>query len=164
MTTRENKILLGIDTGGTYTDAVLFSHAQGVMAKAKSLTTKHDLAIGISGAIGTALEAFNGTPEEIALVSISTTLATNALVEGKGGSVGLVMIGFDEADMQKAGLATALGGDPVVFISGGHDVQGNERPLDMSPLDAFIAQHGDCLLYTSPSPRDKRQSRMPSSA
>ena len=143
MTTRENKILLGIDTGGTYTDAVLFSHAQGVMAKAKSLTTKHDLAIGISGAIGTALEAFNGTPEEIALVSISTTLATNALVEGKGGSVGLVMIGFDEADMQKAGLATALGGDPVVFISGGHDVQGNERPLDMSPLDAFIAQHGD---------------------
>ena len=23
---------------------------------------------------------------------------------------------------------------------------------------------GDCLLYTSPSPRDKRQSRMPSSA
>ncbi len=50
-------ILLGLDTGGTYTDAVLFDQAQeagsaaGVLATAKSLTTKHDLAIGLKGAI-----------------------------------------------------------------------------------------------------------------
>ncbi|MEL7429644.1 MAG: hydantoinase/oxoprolinase family protein [Pseudomonadota bacterium] len=139
---RENRILLGIDTGGTYTDAVLFSHAKGVMAKAKSLTTKHDLSIGISGAVDGALKAFAGDPQEIALVSLSTTLATNALVEGKGGSVGLVMIGFDQGDITKSGLAEALGEDPVIFLPGGHDVQGNERPLDLSGLDAFIATHG----------------------
>ena len=34
---------LGIDTGGTYTDAVLFDHDPGVVAKAKALTTRHDL-------------------------------------------------------------------------------------------------------------------------
>ncbi|MBW8320591.1 MAG: hypothetical protein K0M47_14900, partial [Rhizobium sp.] len=40
--------LLGIDTGGTYTDAVLYSETQGILAKAKALTTRHDLAIGIA--------------------------------------------------------------------------------------------------------------------
>lgn len=137
----ENKILLGIDTGGTYTDAVLFSDADGVIAKAKSLTTKHDLAIGISGSVDAVLEQFKGNIAEIALTSISTTLATNALVEGKGGSIGLVMIGFDEKDMEKSGLKEALAGDPVIFIPGGHDVSGNERKLDMSGLDAFIEEN-----------------------
>ena len=33
---------------------------------------------------------------------------------------------------------------------------------DTEPL--FTIQGSSCLLYTSPSPRDKRQSRMPSSA
>jgi len=45
-------IALGIDTGGTYTDAVLVEHETGrVLAGAKALTTRHDLAVGISGAI-----------------------------------------------------------------------------------------------------------------
>ena len=132
MVTSDNPLLLGIDTGGTYTDAVLFNHADGVMVKAKSLTTKHDLSIGISGAVDTVLDQFSGNISDIALVSISTTLATNALVEGKGGRVALVMIGFDEADMEKSGLREALGGDPVLFLAGGHDVQGNERPLDLA--------------------------------
>ena len=38
-------LYLGIDTGGTYTDAVLWSEAAGIVAKAKSLTTRHDLVI-----------------------------------------------------------------------------------------------------------------------
>ncbi len=140
MVTSENPLLLGIDTGGTYTDAVLFNHADGVMVKAKSLTTKHDLSIGISGAVDTVLDQFSGNISDIALVSISTTLATNALVEGKGGRVALVMIGFDEADMEKSGLREALGGDPVLFLAGGHDVQGNERPLDLAPLSQFLEE------------------------
>ena len=44
-------LLLGIDTGGTYTDAVLFSETHGVVAKAKALTTRHDLSVGIAGAV-----------------------------------------------------------------------------------------------------------------
>ena len=63
-------ILLGIDTGGTYTDAVLFDEEHGVMDSAKSLTTKHDLSIGV----GKAIEAVLPTDSSlIRLVSISTT-------------------------------------------------------------------------------------------
>ena len=137
-----DQILLGIDTGGTYTDAVLFSHENGVLAKAKSLTTKQDLAIGISGAVDAVLAQYNGNVSDIGLTSISTTLATNALVEGKGSSIALVMIGFEEGDVEKSGLKEALAGDPVIFIKGGHDVSGNERTLDMSALDDFIKEHG----------------------
>lgn len=131
-------VFLGIDTGGTYTDAVLFNRDKGVLAKAKALTTRHDLAIGISGAMDRILERYQGALADIRLVSISTTLATNALVEGKGSSVGLVMIGFEEADMEKADLKAALSGDPVIFLPGGHDVQGNARPLDLEKLGPFI--------------------------
>ena len=76
-------LLLGIDTGGTYTDAVLFDDSVGIIAKAKALTTRHDLAIGISGAVDRVLTQSGKAPALIELVSISTTLATNALVEGQ---------------------------------------------------------------------------------
>ena len=74
-------ILLGLDTGGTYTDAVLFDPQQGVLASAKALTTKHNLSIGLKGAIEKVLPHLpEGTrPADIALVSMSTTLATNAI-------------------------------------------------------------------------------------
>ncbi|NDH26460.1 MAG: hypothetical protein EBY35_09650, partial [Rhodobacteraceae bacterium] len=39
--------LLGIDTGGTYTDAVILREESEVIASAKSLTTREDLALGI---------------------------------------------------------------------------------------------------------------------
>ncbi|NGO51974.1 hydantoinase/oxoprolinase N-terminal domain-containing protein [Allomesorhizobium camelthorni] len=133
-------LFLGIDTGGTYTDAVLWSEAAGVAAKAKSLTTRHDLAVGISGAVGAVLEKAKVDPAAIKLVSMSTTLATNALVEGQGGRVALVMIGFSEADLARDGLKAALGADPVVFCGGGHDVHGNAKPLMLEELEAALPE------------------------
>ncbi|NVP54113.1 hydantoinase/oxoprolinase N-terminal domain-containing protein [Mycoplana rhizolycopersici] len=131
-------LLLGIDTGGTYTDAVLFSEESGVVAKAKALTTRHDLVVGISGAVEAVLEQAKAPVSAISLVSLSTTLATNALVEGQGGRAGLVMIGFGPEDLKRDGLGEALGNDPVLFLPGGHNVHGHETPLDMSPLDAAL--------------------------
>ena len=133
MTSPDNSLgplFLGIDTGGTYTDAVLWSEALGVVAKAKALTTRHDLAEGISGAVDAVLGKAGVAPTTIGLVSMSTTLATNALVEGQGGRVALVMIGFKPEDLGRDGLVQALGGDPVVFCPGGHDVHGNATALD----------------------------------
>lgn len=130
--------LLGIDTGGTYTDAVLFSETQGVVAKAKALTTRHDLAVGISGAVDAVLDQAKVPLSAISLVSLSTTLATNALVEGQGGRAGLVMIGFGPGDLKRDGLLEALGSDPVIFLPGGHNVHGGETPLDMSELDTAL--------------------------
>lgn len=140
MTTSQDAdaLFLGLDTGGTYTDAVLWSEASGIVAKAKALTTRHDLSVGISGAVDRVVAAGGIDPASIRLVSMSTTLATNALVEGQGGRVGLVMIGFGPQDLEKAGLAAALGSDPVLFLAGGHDVHGNAKPLDLASLEAEI--------------------------
>ena len=134
-------ILLGIDTGGTYTDAVLFDEESGrVVAAAKALTTRHDLAIGIHGAAKSVLDGSGVDPASIALVSLSTTLATNALVEGQGGRVGLVLIGFDEAAATRARIADALRGDPCVRIGGGHDAAGHRREtLDLPALDRALS-------------------------
>ncbi|MBV2187416.1 MAG: hydantoinase/oxoprolinase family protein [Rhizobium sp.] len=132
--------LLGIDTGGTYTDAVLYSETDGILAKAKALTTRHDLAIGIAQSLEEVIEASGVSIEAIGLVSLSTTLATNALVEGQGGRAGLIMIGFGPDDLKRDGLADALGSDPVIYLTGGHDVHGNETLLDLKPLEAALPE------------------------
>ncbi|MGB2492780.1 MAG: hydantoinase/oxoprolinase N-terminal domain-containing protein, partial [Candidatus Puniceispirillum sp.] len=89
-------LVIGLDTGGTFTDAALLDANTGtVLATGKSLTTREDLSIGLGGAISKILDAYDGNRLDIGLVSLSTTLATNAVVEGVGGRVCLIMIGFD---------------------------------------------------------------------
>ena len=67
---------LGVDTGGTYTDAVILRGEEEVVASAKALTTRHDLAEGIGEAVRSALAQAAVAPAEIGLASLSTTLAT----------------------------------------------------------------------------------------
>jgi N-methylhydantoinase A/oxoprolinase/acetone carboxylase beta subunit len=132
-------LFLGLDTGGTYTDAVLFDPDHGVLAAAKSLTTKHDLAIGLAGAMQGVLPAAGA---DIAMVGLSTTLATNAIVEGHASPICLLLAGYDLAALDRAGLRRALGSDPVVFIAGGHGPTGDEQqPLDLEAAAAAIAAH-----------------------
>lgn len=132
--------LLGVDTGGTYTDAVVIDEAADrVMASAKSLTTRPDLALGVGRAIDAAIAEAGVAPSQIAMVSLSTTLATNALVEGQGGRVALVFIGFDERELGRAGLMDALHGDPVIRLSGGHSHSGGEvAPLNLDALEEAL--------------------------
>ena len=133
-------LLLGIDTGGTYTDAVLFDEDQGLIAHAKALTTRGDLAIGIGEAIDAVLAQPDAPREEtaakIGLVSLSTTLATNALVEGQGGRAGLVLIGFGDKELGRAGLGQALGDAPYIALGGGHDAGGQTAAsLELASLE-----------------------------
>ena len=80
---------------------------------------------------------------DVALVSLSTTLATNALVEGQGGRVALIFIGFDTGDLDRGGLLQALNGDPVVQLPGGHNHAGVQTAsLDMAVLQAQIEHFG----------------------
>jgi N-methylhydantoinase A/oxoprolinase/acetone carboxylase beta subunit len=133
-------MLLGIDTGGTYCDAVLYDQTAGVEASAKALTTKHDLSLCIGEVMERVLAA--RTPEDVQLVSLSTTLATNAVVEGQGNPVCLILIGYEEASLQRASLAAAIGRDPLAFIAGGHGPLGDEQaPLDEDAARMAIAQH-----------------------
>ena len=135
-------VLLGVDTGGTYTDAVLIRDETTVIASAKSLTTRQDLAIGVGNAVRSVLETAQIAPEDIALASLSTTLATNALVEGQGGRVALIYIGFRGRDLEAHGLAEALKGDPALVLAGGHNHAGGEvQPLDEVALTSFLETH-----------------------
>jgi len=128
-------ISLGIDTGGTYTDAVLFEDGVGVIASAKSLTTRHDFSVGIGRSIDAVIDEADIESTRISLVSMSTTLATNALVEGHGGRVCLVLIGFDAATLTRSGLSGAMKDDPVLFLPGGHTAHGDEvTPLELGAL------------------------------
>lgn len=131
--------LLGVDTGGTYTDAVIIENEERVIASAKSLTTRHDLAEGIGKAVNAVLESSGVEPKDIALASLSTTLATNALVEGQGGRVALVYIGFKQGDLEKHGLNDALKGDPAIVLAGGHNHAGGQVvPLDIAALETWV--------------------------
>ncbi len=84
---------IGIDTGGTYTDAVIYDLSEHkLLASGKSLTTKEDLKTGIRNVL-------KELPHELlsscTSISLSTTLATNACVENKGGNGKLVLIGIE---------------------------------------------------------------------
>jgi N-methylhydantoinase A/oxoprolinase/acetone carboxylase beta subunit len=132
-------LLLGVDTGGTYTDAVLIRDEREVVASAKSLTTRHDLSEGIGKAVEAVLQASGADVAKIGMASLSTTLATNALVEGQGGRAGLVCVGFRDGDLAAHGLQEALAGDPALVIAGGHGHDGTEAALlDEAALLAWL--------------------------
>ena len=136
--------LVGVDTGGTYTDAAIIeASGHRVIASAKAITTKGDLAIGVVEAItrAVALLPQGLQPKDISLVSVSTTLATNAVVEGHGSAVGVVLIGFDAAMVARTGIAQAFPGMPVESVAGGHDHNGDPRlPLDLEALEVALSR------------------------
>jgi N-methylhydantoinase A/oxoprolinase/acetone carboxylase beta subunit len=147
-------IALGIDTGGTYTDAVLLDHDSGqVLATTKALTTHRDLALGIQAAIRQVFEpqasltghlAGEISPSDVGLVGLSTTLATNAIVEGQGSPVCLILIGYDRELIRKREFTDDLVTDNVIYLGGGHNIDGEEQqPLDEAAArSAILAQMG----------------------
>lgn len=124
------KHVLGIDTGGTYTDAVLYDpEDETVLAKAKAPTTHDNLSVGI----GESIDGLNITDGgAIDRVVLSTTLATNAIVEGKGRPTGLILIG----QIPKGELPTK----DVALISGKINIKGREvTPIDVDEMKKAVA-------------------------
>ena len=119
---------LGIDTGGTYTDAVLVDENQQIIAAAKCLTTRHDLTIGIGNALG---QLPAEILQNVSLVALSTTLSTNSVVEGRGPPVAVLLPGYRQQQIIKSGLLDIFDKNLVVALPGGHDAVGGEvEPLD----------------------------------
>lgn len=124
---------LGIDTGGTYTDAVLMDLKTGaVIEKSKALTTHSNLMNGITKSIDGLSPSYF---KDIKFTSVSTTLATNTTLEGKGYPCGLIMIGYT--------ISGDLPTSDVLEIRGGHDADGNELDdpsKDFDVLEEFIRE------------------------
>lgn len=133
------EIWLGLDTGGTFTDAVALRERR-VIASAKALTTHWDLSVGLAEAIRAVLGKLQPAEREhVALVSVSTTLATNAVVESRFSPICTLLIGFDEPMLERSGLKRA--GGIVVRVRGGHEATGDEsEPLEESAIDAAVRQ------------------------
>ncbi|MFZ2499950.1 MAG: hydantoinase/oxoprolinase N-terminal domain-containing protein [Methanosarcina sp.] len=121
---------LGIDAGGTYTDSVLIRKSDGkVICSNKALTTYPDPLEGIQKSID------GLDPEKlkfVTVVSVSTTLATNTILERTGYPVGLVLIGNYE-------IPEDSGIENCVMVQGGHDSNGEEvEILDMLAVEQFV--------------------------
>lgn len=128
---------LGIDTGGTYTDAVILDANDEVVATAKRLTTRRNLQLGIADALQALPPALLA---KVDLVALSSTLTTNAAVEGKGTPIGVILVGYDQRQSQATGLHSLLGNREIATIDGGHDADGQPLcPLDEAALREHVS-------------------------
>ena len=137
------EVWIGLDTGGTYTDAVALEGGRRVIASAKALTTHWDLSVGLAAALRSVLTTLpEGTWQHISLVSVSTTLATNAVVENRFSPICAMLVGFNDRMAAETGIERHLGGI-VVRVRGGHDPTGvEEHALDEAAVEAAVREHG----------------------
>ena len=81
---------LGVDVGGTFTDLLLFNEDSGAFWRHKTPSTPHDSSEGILNGVDAICAEAGVTAKDIEYLLHGTTVATNAVLEGKGARVGLV--------------------------------------------------------------------------
>ncbi len=137
---KKPEYVIGMDTGGTYTDGVLMDYSsRRVISSAKTLTTHQELAAGVKKVLD-GLDI--AKPSQVRLVGISSTLATNSIAESKGREVGLILIGYDRGLVESYSLADKFVTRHFEYFRGGHDAQGDERaPLDVESIVAWVKRH-----------------------
>jgi N-methylhydantoinase A len=120
---------LAIDVGGTFTDLLLFDESSGKLVLAKTPSTNADPSLGVLSGIHKVAALAGINPNHISLILHGTTVATNAVLEGKGARVGLITTrGFEQV------LHVARGQTPgplagwIVMI----------KPDPMAPLDLTV--------------------------
>lgn len=147
---------LGVDVGGTFTDLLLFDQGNGSFWRHKTPSTPHDSSEGILNGVEAICGKAGITPADIEYFLHGTTVATNAVLEGKGARVGLVVTEGYRQVMQIArsfvpgGLAgwivwpkpepmAAL--EDTVEIKGRMTAQGDElRPIDDDDIRAALTK------------------------
>ncbi len=145
---------LGVDVGGTFTDLLLFDEDSGRFWRHKTHSTPADSSLGVLAGVDSICSAAAVTPREIGTFLHGTTVATNAMLEGKGARVGLIVTQGYRQILQIArsyvpgGLAgwiiwpkpeplAAL--EDTIEIAGRMDAQGKElRPVDDDDIRAAL--------------------------
>jgi N-methylhydantoinase A/oxoprolinase/acetone carboxylase beta subunit len=161
---------LGIDVGGTNTDAVVLDADDEPLAKTKTPTTE-DITTGILNALDDVLEGAAVDADDVQYVMLGTTHATNAITERRGlNEVGVIRIGAPATESIRPllewpdDLAAAVG-DNVAILDGGHEFDGRElNDLDEEQVRAQVREfaHVDAFAVTSVfSPvRDDHEARV----
>ncbi|QFU74379.1 hydantoinase/oxoprolinase family protein [Halioglobus maricola] len=93
---------LGVDVGGTFTDFLLMNEVSGETYTAKVPSTPEDSSVGVLNGVARICEESGVDPAGIKLVMHGTTVATNAVLTGKGSTVGLVTTAGFEDTLQVA--------------------------------------------------------------
>ena len=144
--TPHRRIRIGIDTGGTFTDAVAIDEGTGAVATTKTPSTPANPADGFIDALRKVLELMGATPDDVTAVSHGTTVATNKLLEGKVEALGFITTEGYEFLLEIARQSVPDGygnsyfwvkpprivpADFVKTVGGRMDFEGNElRPFD----------------------------------
>ncbi len=147
---------LGVDVGGTFTDLLLFDDDSGAFWRHKTPSTPADSSVGILDGVEAICRAADVTPAGVEVFLHGTTVATNAVLEGKGARVGLVVTEGYRQVMQIArsfvpgGLAgwiiwpkpTPLARlEDTVEIKGRMSAHGEElRPIDDDDIRAALGR------------------------
>ena len=147
---------LGVDVGGTFTDLLLFDDVSGDSWRHKTPSTPHDSSEGILTGIEAICAASGVTPAELEVFLHGTTVATNAVLEGKGARVGLVTTQGYRQIMQiaRSFVPGGLAGwivwpkpepmarlEDTVEIAGRMDAFGHEvRPIDDGDIRAALTK------------------------
>jgi N-methylhydantoinase A/oxoprolinase/acetone carboxylase beta subunit len=117
---------------------VLLNNSDQVVAGVKALTTHSDLAVGIGSALA---QLPRSELSSVGLVSLSTTLATNAVVEGQGAPVGLILAGYSSTQVERAHLAQIVRDGRLLLLDGSHDATGIESaPLDLDAARKVVLE------------------------
>lgn len=150
---------LGIDVGGTFTDLLLFNEETGAMTLEKTPSTPADQSIGILKGIHKIVDAAGLSPQDLDLILHGTTVATNAVLEGKGALVGLITTkGFEQIlHVARSQTPGPLAGwiimqkpDPLapLYLTRGASCRMSAKGAEMSPVDeaeirAFVRELHD---------------------
>ncbi|NLV03251.1 hydantoinase/oxoprolinase N-terminal domain-containing protein [Haloferax volcanii] len=140
---------IGIDVGGTNTDAVVMDGDDNLLAKTKTPTTE-DITSGILSALDVVLDDSGVSEDELDYVMLGTTHATNAITERRGlNEVGVIRIGAPATQSIRPllewpdDLAAAIGNN-VAILDGGHEFDGRLlNDLDEEQVRAQIREFSD---------------------
>lgn len=144
-----NGYRLGIDVGGTNTDAVILDAEDTPIAQTKRPTTE-DITTGIVNALDDVLDAVEFTVSEIEYVMLGTTHATNAITERRGlNDVGVIRLGAPATESIRPLLEwpddlEAAIGDKTTILDGGHEFDGRTlNELDEEQVRETVREFSD---------------------
>lgn len=141
------KVRIGIDVGGTFTDAALINNDTFELISTVKVPTTHSDKAGVAAGIVQVLQAImeenNVRPEDVAFISHGTTQATNALLEGDVVRVGIVTIGKG-IEGTKSKSDTLMGDIPLTAAKSLHSE--NEYVEGGTDLDRFCKDAAEAVL------------------
>ena len=154
-----SKVRIGIDVGGTFTDAVAIDYDTFELIGSVKLPTTHDAAEGVAAGIVRVLHKLMETcriaPEDIAFIAHGTTQATNALLEGDVAKVGIITLGAG-IEGSKAKADTVIGDIPLAAEKHLQSVNEFVNTRDMASFDSQILQALNCSLSSRQNKNNQR--------